>query len=108
MATSSTAAGQEREKRHELSYAWDALSQPYIDDPEYKRAVNQSLLTAAAMRRNNIVTLGPRDVILMHAMADAVGVPYSPQQTAIDLLASPARKDLFRKVYFRISQQIGI
>lgn len=92
----------------DASFAWDALSRHYIQDKEYQKAIDATLLTGTAMRRSNLVTLNPPASKLIHAMADAVGVPFAHEQMTVDLLPTQERKQLFRQVYTQIARKSGI
>jgi hypothetical protein len=106
--SAATATGAARQNRSDLSDAWDVISQPFVKSPDYRQAIDATLLTSTAMRRSNTVTLTPPAAKLMRAMADAAGVPYDPKQTTIDLLPTPQRKELFRNVYTKIAHETSI
>lgn len=102
------ASGEDGQQRMDASFAWDALSRPYIQDRDFQKAIDATLLTGTAMRQSNLVTLNPHASKLIHAMADAVGVPFPPDQTIVDLLPTQERKQLFRRVYTQIARKAGI
>lgn len=102
------AKGAAHRERMDASFAWDALSRPYIQDQTFQKAIDATLLTGTAMRQSNLVTLNPPASKLIHAMADAVGVPFTPQQKTVDLLPTRERKHLFRQVYTQIARKAGI
>lgn len=100
-------SGEARRNRSDTSLVWDAISHPYIQDKEYKRAVEDVLRLGTAERKSNLVTLDPEAVKLIDAMADAVGVPHRREQTTFDLLTDEQKK-LFRIIHPRIAREKGI
>lgn len=101
------ASGDAQRNLQDTSLAWDAISRPYIQDPDYQKAVDAVLMNGTAQRRSSLAKLSPPAVKLVSAMADAVGVPYSPEHTAVELLTDQ-QKQLFRQIHTKIARDNGI
>lgn len=108
LRTTSGVSGKAREQRYDVSYAWDALSQSRLQDDEFREAVGRTLLTVTAMRQSNLVIMRPEAATLLYAMADAVGVPFNPEQKTVDLLPNQRQKKLFKEAYPTIAKKIDL
>ncbi len=69
-----------------LSYAWDAISEPYIKSQDYRRIIKYILRSETASAGSNLVTLEPGAVKFLDAMAEAVDIPYTRGVATFDLL----------------------
>jgi hypothetical protein len=93
--------------RFDTTLAWDAIARPHIQKREYQDTLAAVLISGTAMRKSSLVTLDPKAVKLIDAMADAVGVPRMRGQRTFDLL-TPDQKDSFRQIHPQIAREGGI
>jgi hypothetical protein len=72
-----------------LSYAWDALTQPYIKSPTYRHIVSGIVRDVSRVEGRHI-TLAPKAAKLLDAMTDAVNVkvPRTKGDRTVDLFAN--------------------
>jgi hypothetical protein len=93
--------------RFDTTLAWDAIARPHIKQREYQDTLAAGLISGTAMRKSSLVTLDPKAVKLIDAMADAVGVPRERGQRTVDLL-TPDQKTSFREIHPAIARENGI
>ena len=83
------AFGSPRSQAQNLSYAWDALTQPYIKSPTYRDIVS-GIIRDVSRVHGRYITLPPKGVKLLDAMTEAVNVrvPRARGEQQVDLFAN--------------------